>query len=83
MFNVDYEMELLCDYDDCRKRVRASDYDTHAAQWDADAIEALKFVRQVDQPLWEVMDPATRRKLEHYLNTGDGYVPAVAQRVQK
>ena len=73
MFNVDYEMELVCDFEDCRKRIRTADFENHAAEWEASALEALSSARQVLQPLIEVMDEQTRLELEWYLQTGEGY----------
>lgn len=79
MFNVDYQMELICTFEDCRKRVRASDYKTCEAQWEQDALGALACARNVPQALWEAMDDATRRSLERYLTTGEGYLSVRAQ----
>lgn len=73
MFNVDYDMELICDFPDCRKRIRTADFDKYASQWEADARDALTLASQVPQPLLEVMDEQTRLELERYLQTGEGY----------
>lgn len=74
MFNVDYDLDLICTYEDCRRRVRTSDWDTCADQWEADARGALAHVREVPQVLWDVMDEEVRSTLEHYLVTGEGYI---------
>ena len=73
MFNVDNDMELLCDFADCRKRVLRKDFDTYADQWEADAKDALSYTNQVPQILMSVMEEETRLSLEHYLQTGEGY----------
>jgi uncharacterized protein len=73
MFNVDYDMELLCDFEDCRKRVRKMDFDKYADQWEADARDALACASQVTQFLMDVMDEQTRLELERYLQIGEGY----------
>jgi len=73
MFNVDYEMELLCVFEDCRKRVKKADFDQHADQWEADARDALACADQVPQFLMDVMDEPIRVELERYLQTGEGY----------
>jgi hypothetical protein len=74
LFNVEYDMELLCDYPDCRKRIRTADFDRLADQWDADARDALAHARNVPQKLWVVMDPELRAALSAYLETGQGFV---------
>jgi uncharacterized protein len=73
MFNVDYEMDLICDFKDCRGRIRSADFDKYIPQWEADALDALKFANQVQQPLMDVMDKDTRIELEKYLQSGEGY----------
>lgn len=73
MFNLDYDMELICDFPDCRKRIRAADFDKYADQWEADARDALACASQVSQPLLEVMDAQTQFELERFLQTGEGY----------
>lgn len=80
MFNVDYGMELICDFDDCRKKVRSIDWDLCASRWEADARDALAHAGQVPQLLWDVMDVGLRQQLEHYLATGEGYVSVRTQR---
>lgn len=74
MFNVDYDMDLICSYEDCRRRVRTSDWDSCADQWEADARDALAHVREVPQVLWDIMDDEVRSALVHYLETGEGYI---------
>lgn len=73
MFNVDYDMDLVCENTGCRKRVRKDDFDSLADQWDTEALHALTFASQVAQPLLAVMDEETRQELERYLQTGEGY----------
>jgi len=73
MFNVDYEMELICEFAECRKRIRAADFDKYAGQWETKALGALSCARDVSQPLLEVMDEQIRIELEQYLKTGEGY----------
>lgn len=73
MYNVDYDMELVCEFGDCRKRVRKDDFDSLAERWEAQIQDALPLAAQVEQPLIEVMDDETRHELERYLQTGEGY----------
>ncbi|NUM44752.1 MAG: SET domain-containing protein-lysine N-methyltransferase [Anaerolineales bacterium] len=73
MYNVDYDMDLVCEFTDCRKRIKKDDFDEWAARWETQILDALTFSSQVAQPLWEVMDEETRQTLERYLQTGEGY----------
>jgi hypothetical protein len=73
MYNVDYDMELVCEYQDCRMRVQKDDFDGLAERWEAQIREALAFTSQVTQPLIEVMKEETRLELDRYLQTGEGY----------
>jgi hypothetical protein len=74
LFNVEYGMELMCDFADCRKRIRTQDFDSLADGWDRSAIDALAHSLNVPQKLWEVIDPELRARLTTYLETGRGYV---------
>lgn len=73
MYNVDYDMELVCEFGDCRKRVQKDDFDSLADRWEAQLQDALPLTAQVEQPLIQVMDDETRHELERYLQTGEGY----------
>ncbi len=73
MFNVDYDMELICEMADCRKKVNKDDFALYADGWEAIVKDALACVPQVPQLLLEVMDDPTRLELETYLQTGEGY----------
>jgi hypothetical protein len=73
MFNLDYEMKLVCEITECRKRVYKDDFDMYADRWEAQVQDTLEHARQVPQVLAEVMDEQTRLELEKYLQTGQGY----------
>ncbi|GAB4578264.1 MAG: hypothetical protein Fur0022_09980 [Anaerolineales bacterium] len=73
MFNVDYEMELICENSDCRKQVKKKDFDQYADQWEAQVQDALALVHHVPQVLLDVMEAPIRLELERYLQTGEGY----------
>jgi hypothetical protein len=73
-FNVESDMDLICHYADCRKKVRASDLDEYGAEWDRTVRRALEDLHKVPQPLNMFLDENTVRELERYLETGEGYV---------
>jgi len=74
LFNVEYGMDLMCDFTDCRMRIRTADFDSLAYSWDLSAIDALQHAGNVPQKLWEAMDPGLRERLTIYLETGQGYL---------
>lgn len=82
MFNVTYPMNLVCTFEDCRKKVTSGDFELLEDRWDADAREALASIRGVPQLLWDVMFPETREKLTNYLDSGEGYIPIGQQRYE-
>jgi hypothetical protein len=63
----------VCEFADCRKRIKTADFDQNVPQWEAKALGGLACASQVPQPLLEVMDEDTRLELERYLTTGEGY----------
>jgi hypothetical protein len=73
LFGYEGEMELICDYADCRGRIRASDHATYSEQWDMLIKQALAAFNRVPQPLLPLLDPATHQAVQHYLATGEGY----------
>ena len=73
LFNLEWQVECGCDSPHCRRIIRPSDIDVYHEQWDAGLIDALSYLREVDQPLWEFVDERKRRDLMRYLQTGTGY----------
>ncbi len=73
MFNFDYTLQLSCEKSNCRKTVSGNDLQTHYADWDDKVRSALQFLNAVDQPLSSLLDKQTRKDLQHYLDTGNGY----------
>lgn len=73
LLNVTDAMPCLCGSPDCRGVVRPDDFDWHHERWDRLVRGALDRLSQVDQPLWRFMAGRTRRQLQMYLRTGEGY----------
>lgn len=73
LFNLQHDIECLCGGEQCRKVIRSTDIDRLYRRWDQRVQDALRHIREVEQPLLELMDPRRRAELEDYLDTGRGY----------
>lgn len=73
LFEPNCDMELICEYADCRKRIRPDDVERYGDQWDAQIQAALARLNQVPQPLLPFVEGEARTDLDHYLETGQGY----------
>jgi hypothetical protein len=74
LLNIEKNMPCGCDAHACRGWVRQDDVERHGKDWDAGVRDALENYRDVPQPLEYLIDPATRHQLQHYLDTGNGFV---------
>lgn len=75
VFNLGWTMEWNCPHvDSCRGLLHPDDFDHYCAQWDAQIQAALRQVMDVPQPLWPLLDEATREMVRRYADTGEGYV---------
>lgn len=75
MFNLEWDIPLVCDYQDCRGQIKISPADLPAQikQWDAQIQAALAHALDVPQPLWPLLDAETESALQNYLRTGEDY----------
>lgn len=73
LFNLQHDIECLCGSENCRKVIRSTDIDRFYRRWDERIKEALKHMRDVEQPLEGLMDADRRAALHEYLDTGRGY----------
>jgi len=64
LFNMESEMFVNCNNENCRGCVRPSDLDNYGDDWDQKVAEALRHLNRVEQPLWPVLGPETRNELE-------------------
>lgn len=78
LFNMDEPMALACGCRECRGVLLPDDAERHARTWDRRVREALRSVRQVEQPLIGLLDDLTRADLERYLE-GKGRYRSVRQ----
>ena len=67
IFNIPEEMELSCQYKDCRKKVRPSDFDIYYPRWDEQLKKALASFSVVDQPLYPMLDAKTQEEIQDYM----------------
>jgi hypothetical protein len=80
LFNLEEEICLICEREDCRGRVGPGDFDRYAERWDELIKDTLKSVTTVTQPLMEYLDNGTYTSLMNYLNTGENYTSVCALR---
>jgi hypothetical protein len=73
LFNLPWDLTLVCSYEDCRGRIKPVDLPQQIAQWDERIQGALERVLQVSQPLWSYLDTETEAALQYYLQTGKDY----------
>jgi len=73
LFNITVPFEVTCGCVNCRHVVRVTDLERYADVWDDQVKDALGFVREVDQPLWALIDPATLAALNGYLDGRQSY----------
>lgn len=73
LFNFSEEMDLMCDRDNCRAKVKPDDIDRFYREWDGRIEQALKNFLKVEQPLMKYVDQKTYLDLLHYLKTGQNY----------
>ena len=80
IFNCDVPMPLSCCEVGCRGVLIPGDFDRHVPGWDEQVRGALEHLDSVEQPLWSLVAPATRRAVRSYLRTGRGYRSVATQK---
>lgn len=80
IFNCSVPMPLSCCEVGCRGILVPGDFDRHIPGWDEAVREALAHLNAVEQPLWSLLPPATRRAVRTYLRTGRGYRSVATQK---
>lgn len=87
LFNLDYDMPVLCACGDCRKVIRPNDIDNHYREWDRKIRRAMMSFNHVEQPLLAHISDDVRENVNSYL-CGDApylsvrslkYTPVVEQ----
>ena len=72
LFNLEYEMPLLCKNKSCRKVVRSADFLKNVPYWDDLVKNSLKSFKEVSQPLLSVVPQTELSDLNNFFeNVGD------------
>ncbi len=79
LFNLETPMSLSCSRPDCRRVVSAEDLDRYYPVWDQQVKAALLQVRQVDQPLWDLVDAELEKRIQEFLTDPDQHYPSLQQ----
>jgi hypothetical protein len=82
LLNIEKNMPCGCGAAGCRGWVRQDDIERMGNDWDTKVRDALASYAGVPQPLAYLLDSSTRNQLQHYLDTGNGYVSVVQLRYQ-
>jgi len=83
IFNLDKEIHLVCDKQNCRKVVCNEDFDKYYKEWDQKIIPALEKVPLVHQPLYEFIEEITKRELEEFFKDPSKYKSVYHLRFKK
>jgi hypothetical protein len=73
VLNLEFEMDLHCDKPECLRKLGPGMLPLVGDWIDTRIREVLTLIPTVSQPLFTLLDPATRDALELYLTTGEGY----------
>ena len=73
IFNLETPIPLLCGEKNCRKEVRPEDFDLYYQVWDEKIRNSLTKIKNVDQPLFGILDQDTIIELEEFLRTPSAY----------
>lgn len=73
LFNLDWNLTLLCQQPLCRGQLSPADGKTYWASWDEQIQTILPRVLTLPQPLWPLLAAQTEAELRHYLNSGEDY----------
>ena len=73
LLNLREEMECLCGHANCRRVIRPGDFATESNRWDRLVRPAVKKIRRVPQPLWNVLDDSVAAALTAFVETGRNY----------
>ncbi|WP_319778778.1 SET domain-containing protein [Maridesulfovibrio sp.] len=64
LLNVQEPYEIHCGCDGCRKQLRPDDIDKYGNDWDELIKAALLSIPDVSQPLWDMVTPDIKHRLE-------------------
>jgi len=67
LFNLEYDMPVLCACENCRGVIRRGDIDNHYREWDRKIRKAMMRFNRVEQPLMPHLADDVRESVESYL----------------
>ncbi|MEX1191673.1 MAG: SET domain-containing protein [Brumimicrobium sp.] len=79
-FNLTVEMDITCSNENCRKKIKPSDFDSYYSEWDKKIQKSLSKFNDVDQPLLLFLDEETKSELDKYFNKTQKYKSIYALR---
>ena len=83
LFNFNYEMDLVCDMPNCRKKVSGKDIDLYHQHWDQLVKSALLLYPYVEQPLAKLVDKDTREEIQLFFEDESKYVSVQVLRQER
>lgn len=83
LFNLPYDMNVICTKADCRKTISGKDIARFHSGWDARIIESLRFFDKVPQALLPYMDEEVREKVFSYVSGKAEYTSVLQTQYQK
>lgn len=83
LFNLPYDMEVMCTKMDCRKTISGKDIARYYSGWDARIIESLKVADKVPQALLPYLDQEVRESVFSYIAGEAEYISVLQTQYQK
>lgn len=74
LLNIEKNMPCGCGAAACRGWVRQDDVERHGSHWDDKVRGALARYTSVPQPLAYLLESVTRKQLQNFLATGEGFI---------
>ncbi|MCF8236549.1 MAG: SET domain-containing protein [Saprospiraceae bacterium] len=79
LFNLESPMSLSCSKPGCRGVVSTSDLDQYYPQWDQQVKAALTRLKEVDQPLWDLVDANLEKRIQDFFADPEQHYPSLQQ----
>lgn len=83
IFNLEYEMTLICGKPGCRKVIKPSDFDNYYEDWDRKVKRSIPKLFKVDQPLMPFIDLETRQELDVFYKSPESYKSVYSLKFKK
>lgn len=80
LFNLVDKMDICCGKTGCRKQLFPEDFETYFQVWDEKIKQVLPLIPLLDQPLYDLIDEATKEDLKEYYSNHQLYKSVYALR---